>query len=143
MSAQTISAILERVETVLAAAPLNLELARQPFSSEGVPNSLVDTTCRVTSGGMVHSRSTSNYQALRIDRITVTVGKTMNFDGYESQRALQDLLDEIERAIIADGPEHGYMVSVEKGSRKITQKKDSDVYEASINFLADYDFNEA
>jgi hypothetical protein len=143
MAAQTISDILTRIETVLAASPLNLLLNPDPFSDEGVPNALVDTTCRVTSGGMVHSKSTSNHQALRIDRVTVTVQKTLKFEGYEAQRELQDLLDDVERAVIADGPDHGYMVSIEKGSRKITRKKDSDVVEASLNFLVDYDFSEA
>jgi hypothetical protein len=142
MAATTVSAIIERVEQVLVAEPLALTLNPDPFSDEGVPNSLVDTSCRVTSGGVVHSRSTSNYQALRIDRVTVTVQKTLSFEGYEAQRALQDLLDDIERAIIADGPEHGYMASVEKGSRKITRKKDSDVCQASIDFLVDYDYSE-
>lgn len=143
MSAQTIANIIERIETVLQAAPLNLELHSDPFADTGIPNTLANTSARVVSGGVVTSRPTSNYQALRIDRVSVIVLRTMDFDGMAAQRDLQDFLDEIERAIIADGPAHGYMVSTEKGSRKITRKKDSAVCEATLHFLVDYDFSEA
>lgn len=143
MAATTISAILERIELVLIGQPLSLTLASDPYTDMGVPNALVNTTCRVTSGGIVNSRSTSNYQAVRIDRVTVTVQQQMQFEAYQAQRDLQDLLDSIERAVIADGPEHGFLVQVEKNSRKITKKKDTDVVEGAIHFLVDYDFSEA
>jgi hypothetical protein len=142
MSATTISAIIERIETVLAAEPLTLTLGPDPNSDRSVPNLAVDTTFRVTHGGVVNSRSTSNFSEARVDRVTVTIQKAMNFDGNDAQRAIQDQLDDIERAIIADGTDHSYMVSVEKGSRKTTRKKDSDVFESAIHFLCDYDFSE-
>lgn len=143
MAATTISAILERIEHLLVAEPLKLTLAPNPFTDDAIPNSMVGEMARVTSGGLVHSRSTSNYQAIRLDRVTVTVQQALQFEGYQAQRDLQDVLDTIERAVIADGPDHSYMAVVEKGSRKIVRKKDADVCEASINFLVDYDFNEA
>lgn len=143
MAAQTISAIIERFETVLAAAPLNLEVSQDPFSDTGVANTFVDTTVRVTHGGLVNDRITSNYQSMRIDRISVTVLRAFRFSGIDAQREVQDLLDEIERAIVADGPDNGYMVNVEKGSRKPVKKKGTDVLEAAIHFLVDYDFSEA
>ena len=74
---------------------------------------------------------------------SVTVQQPLSFEGYQAQRDLQNVLDDIERAVIADGPDHSYMAHVEKGSRKIVRKKNADVCEASINFLVDYDFNEA
>jgi hypothetical protein len=143
MAATTISAIIERIETVLAAEPLALTLNPDPFTDEGIPNQSVNDTVRVTSGGVVNSRSTSNYQAIRLDRVTVTLQRSMGFNGYEAQRDLQEVLDDIERQIIADGPDHGYSVTVEKGSRKIERKKESDVISASLHFLVDYDFSEA
>jgi hypothetical protein len=142
MAQTTISAIIERIETVLAAEPLTLTLGPDPNSDRAVPNSLVDTTFRVTHGGVISSRSSSNFSEARIDRVTVTVQKAMNFDGNDAQRQIQDLLDDIERAVIADGPDHSYMVNVEKGSRKTTRKKDSDVFESAIHFLCDYDWSE-
>lgn len=143
MAATTISAILERFEAVLQSDPLNLTLSVSPFSDEVVPNTLVNETVRVQSGGVVSSRSTSNYQAVRMDRVVVSIQRSLQFEAYQSQRDIQDLLDDIERCIIADGPDHGYMVTVEKGSRKIVRRKDADVVDASIHFLVDYDFSEA
>jgi hypothetical protein len=141
MAATTISAILERFETVLVAAPLNYTLTDQPFSDEQTPGTMVDQMVRVNSGGLVNSRSTSADQEVRLDRITVQVQRTLKFEGYDEQRALQDVLDEIERAIRADGPDNFYSASIEKGSRKAVRRKDSDVVEASLNFIVDYDWS--
>jgi hypothetical protein len=143
MSATTISAILERFESVVTSEPLNLTLSNNPFTDEVVPNTLVNEVCRVQSGGVVSSRSTSNYQALRMDRVVVSIQRALQFEAYQSQRDIQDLLDVIERQVIADGPEHGYMVTVEKGSRKIVRRKDADVVDASLSFLVDYDYSES
>ncbi len=142
MAATTISAILERIETVLQAEPLVLTRSIDPFTDALTPNTMVDTTFRVVAGGMVRENSQSNYSTARVDRVTVTVAQALKFDGYQAQRDLQDLLDDIERAIIADGPDQGYMVTVEKGSRKVTRPKDSDLCQASISFFCDYDFLE-
>jgi hypothetical protein len=143
MAATTISAIIEHIEHVLIANPLSLTINPDPFSDVGVANALVDQTAQVAAGGMVSSRSTSNYQAVRIDRVVVSVQRSMNFNGPAAQKDLQDLLDEIERAVIADGPNHSYFVNVEKGSRKVQRKKGTDVLDASLAFLVDYDFSEA
>lgn len=140
--ATTSSAILERVETVLQAQPLSLTLSSNPSTDETVPNSLVAETVRVQSGGIVKDTEVSNFTVLRMERITVTTQRASGFEAYESQRDLQDLLDKIERAVIADGPDNNYFATVEKGSRKITRKKDSDVLEATISFVVDYDFSE-
>jgi hypothetical protein len=141
MAATTISAILERFETVLVAAPLNYTLTDQPFSDEMTPGTMVDQMVRVNSGGLVNSRITSGNQEVRLDRITVQVQRTLKFEGYDEQRALQDVLDEIERAVRADGPDNFYNASIEKGSRKAVRRKDSDVVEASLNFIVDYDWS--
>jgi hypothetical protein len=142
MAATTISAILERIETVLSSNPLNLTLAPNPFSDETVASAMVNDTCRVESGGIVHDKPVSNWGVCRLERISVKLQRSLDFEGYQAQRALQDLLDDIERAVLADGPDHDYMAYVEKGSRKITRKKESDVCEAALNFIVDYDFSE-
>jgi hypothetical protein len=142
MAATTLSAILERFETVLQDPSLNLERSADPFTDQAVPNALVNTTFRVLAGGLVRETSQSNFSTARVDRVTVTVQRALHFAAYDAQRELQDLLDDIERAIVADGPDQGYMVTVEKGSRKVMKKKDADVIEASIAFMCDYDFLE-
>lgn len=137
------SAILERIETVLQADPLNLTLAQNPFTDETVPNTLVAETVRVQSGGTMNDLHQSNNSVARLERVSVIVQRPMQFEAYEAQRDLHDLLDRIERAVINDGDDHSYMASVEKGSRKIARKKDSDLYEASIHFRVDFDFSQA
>jgi hypothetical protein len=141
MAAQTISAILERFEAVLSAPPLNLDPSPNPFTDEAVPNLSINDTFRVVAGGLVNDRITSNFQSVRLDRVTVTIARTLDMDGYQAQRDLQDLLDSIERAVIADGTNHGYMASLEKGSRKGERPKGTDLCRASLNFLVDYDFD--
>lgn len=143
MAAQTLSAILDRMQTVLEAAPLSLVSSTSPFEDTNVPNALVDTTYRLTAGGVVSDVPTSNFQTVRVDRVTVTIEKMLAFDGYAAQQSIQDSLDAIERAIVADGTNNGYFASVEKGSRKVTRPKGTDVCQASLNFLVDYDFSEA
>lgn len=135
------SAILTRFETVLEAAPLNLQKAPQPFSDEQVPNALVDSTYRVVGGGIVRDDATCNFQSYRVERIAVCVMQTLKMDGYQAQRDLADLCDTIERQILADGLSNGYLATVEKGSRKITRPKNTDICRADMNFLVDYDFD--
>jgi len=143
MAAQTISGILERFEAVLSSPPLNLDPSPNPFTDEAVPNLSINDTFRVVAGGIVNDRTTSNFQSVRLDRITVTIAKTLDMDGYQAQRDLQDLLDTVERALIADGPEHGYFASPEKGSRKTERPKGTDLCRASLSMLVDYDFSSA
>jgi hypothetical protein len=144
MAETTISAILDRFATLLEAEPLNLVSAGDPFSDTAIPNVSVGSTYRLMSGGLVRDTQQSNYMSARVERVTVIVQAPLNFDGYQAQRDLQDVCDAIERAVIAAfgvAPKVG--IAVEKGSRKITRKKDSDVCEASLSFQCDYDFNEA
>lgn len=143
MAATTLSAILTRFETVVQAAPLSLTLSKQPFGDTLEPNTIISTLVRIVAGGMVSQRSQSNYSEARIERITVTLYQAMNFDGYGAQRDLADLCDDVVQALIADGPDQGYDVTEEKGSRKITRMKDADICQAQVNLLVDYDWNEA
>jgi hypothetical protein len=141
MAFMTAAEILERFETVLQADPCLLRPSAHPFTNEQTPNINVGTTFRLEHGGMVNDKCQSNYAEARIDRIIVTVQYPLEMDGYTAQRTLQDLLDTIERAIIDDGPDHSYNADIEKGSRKVTRPKDTDVAEGKIHFLVDYDFN--
>jgi len=134
-------AILTRFETVLQAAPLSLVKAPSPFSDDQVANALVDTSFRVMGGGVVRDEPVSHYQSYRVDRVTVSVMQMLKMDGYDAQRDLEDLCDDIERYVIADGTSQGYSVTVEKGSRKVVRPKGTDICRAEVNFLVDYDFD--
>lgn len=141
MATQTSAGILERFEAVLEAPPCLLRKSQNPFTTEAETNIEVGTTYRLIAGGVVNDRPTSGWQCVRLERIIVTVQQRLNFDGYQAQRNIQDLCDTIERAIVADGPDHSYHVSLEKGGRKVTRPKDTDLCEAAIAFLVDYDFD--
>ncbi len=142
MANQTITGILERFQAVLEEAPLNLKPTRHPFSHENEANLNISDTYRVIAGGNVHTHEMGNGQQTRIDRVIVTLERPLDFDGYGAQTGLEDLLDTVEAYIYADGTDNGYYPTLEKGSRKVTKpKKDSDVCEASLAFLCDYDFS--
>ena len=147
MADTTLSAILLRIETVLTqSSGLGLTLSTDPFSGENVPGTLTNDTVRVRSGGQVGAPvCQSNFASARMDRVIVIVTRQLMGEGgaYQAQRDILDVLDDIERAVIADGPEHGFMVTVDKGARKVTHPKDSMVCEAEIGLIVDYDFNEA
>jgi hypothetical protein len=143
MAATTPSEILARFKTVLETEPLNLTANPDPFTDEGVPNTLIDQSFRLVHGGMVHEKTIAPGMTLRIDRVTVSIYRAMQFDGYQAQQDLQDQLDLVQRELVADGTEHSYMASVEKGSRKVTRIKESDVCIASLNFLVDFDWDES
>jgi hypothetical protein len=141
MAATTMSAILTRFETVLEAPPINLVRAPQPFSDDQVPNALVDSSYRVMAGGIVRDEPTSNFQSMRVERVTVSVMQALKMDGYQAQRDLEDLCDVIERELIADGLAQGYLVSIEKGSKKAVRPKGTDICRAEVNLLVDYDWD--
>jgi hypothetical protein len=143
MPATTASAILTRFETVLAAAPLSLTKSIHPFGIATEANTVVDTLFRVLYGGSAGMPlSQSNHSEARLDRITVSVHRTLKDDAYAAQRALADLCDSVVKAIIADGGSNGYNAFEDKGSRKIVRPKDTDLCVAEIQFIVDYDWNE-
>lgn len=143
MAATTLSAILERFEAVLQAAPLRLTLTRHPYGDKLEANAITDDAVSIQSVGLIGARSQSNYAEARMERITVTLHRALSFSGYQAQRDLSDLCDAVVQALIADGADHDYDVTEEKGSRKQVLPKDSDVAQAQISLCVDYDWNEA
>jgi len=143
MATQTTSGILERFEAVLQAPPCLLKPSSNPFTDTSEPNISIDTTYRLMAGGLIGTPLTTGYYSeARMERVTVTLYKSMEFDGYQAQKDLADLLDVVARAIIADGPDNGYMVTEEKGSRKPVRPKGTDLCEASLSFMVDFDYTE-
>ena len=143
MAATTMSAILERFDTVLQDEPCLLKPSSNPFTDTSESNISIDTTYLLQAGGLVGTPLTTGYYSdARVERVTISLYKTMEFDAYQAQKDLMDLLDVVERAVIADGPDNGYMVTVEKGSRKVTRPKGTDLCEAALSFLVDFDYSE-
>src|SRR5690242_4320524 len=143
MATQTIAAILERVETVLQDPPCLLKPSANPFTETTTPNIDINETYRVQAAGVLSDTDVGNFLSARRERVIVTLYQRMDFDGYQAQRDLQDLLNTVERAIIADGPDHSYMAFLEKGSGKVTRPKDTDLCEAPLSFIVDYDYDQS
>lgn len=142
MAFQTTAGILARLAAVLEASPCSLTASPTPFSVETVAAAMVNVTYRLRAAGVTNERGLSNYAVARMERFEVTLQRRLDFDAYDAQEDLQTVLDTVERAVIADGPNNSYSATVEKGSRKVTRPKNADVAEAAIVFLCDYDFNE-
>ena len=143
MAATTVTAIMTRIKTVLESSPLSLKAATDPFGQDALANTVVDSSFQIQAGGLVNEKPVGGDQWVRIDRVNVKVFRKMAFDGYDAQGDLQTLLDSIEARVIADGTNNSYEAVVEKGSRKVTRKKDSDVIEATVGFQVDYDFSKS
>jgi hypothetical protein len=141
MAALVLSDILARFRTVLEASPVSLVETRDAFSHERQPNAVLDNSYYIEDGGVVSSQSTSNYSAVRQDRLTVFIAKKLAFDGATALDTLEDTLVSVERAVIADGPNQGYAV-VGTPTRRTTRPAGSDFCVGSLGLIVDYDYQE-
>ncbi len=141
MSATTLAAIQTRFREVLEADPLYLVAARDAFSHDRQPNTLVDDAYCVVDDGVVSQRPTTNYMAARIDRVTVYVARTLKFAAATELTTLHETLNTIERAIKADGPAHSYHADL--ATRRVTRPEGRDLAIGSLGFNCDFDFDES
>lgn len=139
MAATTITAIGNRIEAVLEAAPLSLKKTTDAFSHDRQPNTSIDNAYRLQDGGLVSTKSATNMAAVRVDRLTIFIARKRKFGGRAPVESIQDDLNTIERYVKADGLSGSY--HAELSGRKITPSGDSVV--GSIDVTVDYDFNEA
>jgi hypothetical protein len=139
MPALVLSDILGRFRTVLTGT-VGLTETREPFSHALQPNATLEHSFYLEDGGQISSNSVSNYDAVRLDRLTVFIAKTLAFDGQTAFDALQDTMVSVERALIADGPAQGYSVQVEQ--RRVTRPAGKDYCIGSLTVTVDYDFDE-
>jgi hypothetical protein len=142
MAFQTTAGILDRFQTVLEAAPCSLIASPNPFTVDQVANAMVNTTYRLRPAGVVSEQGLSNYACARVERFEIILQRQMDMDGYAAMGTLETLIDTVERALIEDGPDQSYNAYAEKGSRKVVRPKGTDIVEATLNMLVDYDYNE-
>jgi hypothetical protein len=140
MPALVLSDIIARFRTVLEAAPVSLTETREAFSHERQPNAALENSYYLEDGGIVSSRSVSNYDVVRLDRLTVFIAKKLAFDGATAMDALEDTLVSVERALVADGTSQGYNVNVEQ--RRMTRPAGRDYCVGSLAVTVDYDYRE-
>ena len=142
MADTTLSTILARFDAVLAAAPLRLKVAKDGFSHDRQPNTLLDGAYYVEDGGLVSSRPCGNYRAARIDRLVVYVAAKLKFDPTTAKRDMESTLLSVERYLKADGLSQSYHVEI-TGGRRVTRPKGGEFLIGSLPLTVDYDVNES
>jgi hypothetical protein len=142
MASLTPAQIHTRFRAVLEASPLLLTESRDAFSHNLQPNTVLDGNYYIEDGGIQSSQSVTNYDAVRIDRVTVFVAQKLNFAGATALGALEDRLVAIEKAMIADGPAQSYAI-VGTPARRVTRPEGKDYCVGSLTLQVDYDFDEA
>lgn len=141
MAATTLATIVGQMRTVLEAAPFSFIAARDQFSHDRQPNSVIDASYWIQDEGLGASRWLTNQAQARLDRIAVFVARKLKFNPVAQVDALEDVLVDIERYLIADGPDHSY--SVQLIGRRVTRPPESDLAIGSVTVQVDYDFSEA
>ena len=143
MAALTMTQVLARFRVVLEAEPLNLKAANDAFSHNRQPAGVVTDSYYLEDGGIVSNRSVGNYDAVRLDRLTVFVARTIPIAG--GAAALSDMettLTAIERALIADGLNQSYQIAPDV-QRRITRAPGTDMVVGSLVVSADHDYDES
>lgn len=141
MSALTVTDILTRFRTVLETTPLSLEPTRDAFSHERQPTSVLTNSYYLEDGGNAGTQSVGNYDAVRLDRITIYVAQKLEFDGTAALASLETTLTAIERALIADGPSQSYSIAPQL-TRRVTRASGADVAVGSLSLTVDFDYDE-
>lgn len=139
MATTTLDAIVEAIEAVLQAPPLNLAAAQQAFSHDRQPASLVANSYWIEDGGQTRRTSMTADQEVRIDRVRLFVAKPIAFAGRSQMRAMIALGDAIYRALSADGRTNGW--NVEQLNHRVTTPAKSELLIGSFDFTVDYDFD--
>jgi hypothetical protein len=141
MSALTMTDLLARFRTVLEAEPLSLLPTRDAFSHDRQPTTVLTHSYYLEDGGNVASQSVGNYDAVRMDRVTIYVAQKLDFDGVSALGDLETTLTAIERALIADGPAQSYSIAPQI-TRRVTRAPGADVAVGSLALTADFDYDE-
>ena len=141
MPAFTMSGLFTRFRTVLEATPLFLKESRDAFSHDRQPNTVLTDAYYLEDAGLSQQRQITNYDAVRIDNITVWVTRKLAFDGSAAMNTLEDTLNTIDQKIIADGVAQGYNPNLD--GRRMTRPEGKDYCVGSISFAVDYDTDES
>lgn len=141
MASTTLATIIANMRTVLEASPFSFIAARDQFSHDRQPNSVLDSSYWIQDEGLGSNRWMSNNTMARLDRVSVFVARKLKFNPTAELDTLHDTLVDIERYLIDDGPDNSY--SVQLVSRRVTRPPERDIAIGSITVSVDYDFNEA
>lgn len=140
MAALTPRDIRERIQVVVEAVDPGLIRAREAFSLNLQPNTLVDNSYTLDTERL-NERSQTNNVTARLDRITLTIARKLNMDSEAAIRALLDVLDDVDRRVRADGTSQSYHVWPQ--SSRVVRPEGRDYCLGTLAFTCDYDFSEA
>lgn len=141
MADTTLATIIGNMRTVLEATPFLFIPARDQFSHDRQPNTVVDSSYWIQDEGLGSSRWLTNHRVARLDRVSVYVARKLKFNPVAELDTLQDTLLDIERYLIDDGPDNSY--SVQLAARHVSRPNDTDIAIGSVTVTVDFDLSEA
>lgn len=141
MAATTLKAIIDRVQAVCEAAPLQLVKAKDAFSHQRQPNGLLTDTYFIEDGGIVSSVEQGNNAEARIDALHVHLARKVAFNGTLALETLETDLLTLERYLLADGPNNSYYPRVV--NRRTTRPKDKDFVVGTLTVNVDFDVDKS
>lgn len=141
MAETTLATIVAHMRTVLEATPFHFNAARDQFSHDRQPNTVLDSSYWIQDEGLASNRWLSNHTVARLDRVSVFIARKLKFNPVQELDTLHDTLVEIERYLIREAPDESY--SVQLVARRVTRPADRDIAIGSVTVTVDYDFSEA
>ena len=137
----TLTTILGRFQAVLEGPPFFYLPARDAFSHDRQPNSVLDQSYWLEDAGHQQTRPLGNKKAARLDRLTVYLARKLAFQPRSVVDTLESDLLTVERYLKADGPDQGYHVDLV--GRRVSRPDGRDLAVASLTVEVDYDVDEA
>lgn len=141
MADTTLTTILQRFQAVLEGPPFFYLPARDAFSHDRQPNSVLDQSYWLEDAGHQQTRPLGNLKAARLDRITVYLARKLAFAPRTTVDTLETDLLTVERYLKDDGPDQSYHVDLV--SRRVSRPEARDLAIGSLTLEVDYDVDEA
>lgn len=140
MAALTPTEMRERVMVLVEDDPPRLVRSREAFSLNLQPNSVTDNSYTLDTELQSEKSLTAGVTA-RLDKMTLTVARTLKQDSETAVRELRDVLTDVDRRLRADGVSQGYHVW--PLSQRTTRPEGRDYCLGVLVWTCDYDFSEA
>ena len=140
MAAMTPALIRTRLMTLVEDVDPGLVRSQHAFSLAHQSNLVVDNSYTLEAERINERSQTANVTA-RLDRVTLTIARKLNMDSEAAIRALDDVLDDVDRRVRQDGVSQGYHMW--PGTSRVVRPEGKDYCLGSLVWTCDYDFSEA
>lgn len=94
--------VVDRVRSLVVASPFSLTEAPEPFSFDLVPQTVIDSTFRITAETVL-VRTGFSYSEEHVDEVSVYVAAVTGEDANATARSLTTLATSLTSAIVRDG----------------------------------------